>query len=206
MSAEMYDFWRFTHGSGRVIGLAGACSALLLGAQPHAAGAQESTSLLVQLRRALGIQRTVVVGGTRGQVQALCVLSPLAAAGAEALTPSGDPPIAAATSLAEVQIWRATTLLWRQKASSTQPLPSPLAWPLAPLQPGEHVVLRLRPYGAGAGEFAQIQLSRPASAAPANGQTQVATAMESLLRGALAGDAAQKAQLIALQQQGCGGG
>lgn len=177
---------------------------LVVGLAPPT-GAQAPPSLLEQLRRVLGMQRTVVVGGSRAVNQQLCVLSPLVDSGAEARTPSGEPPIAASLPLSEVQILRDTTLLWRRKASSSQPLPSPLAWPIAPLQPGDVLTLKLRAYGAEAGQFAVIQLSRPSTGTPTSETLRLATAMESLLRAVLAGDAAQARLLTSLQQQACGG-
>jgi hypothetical protein len=95
----------------------------------------------------------------------LCLLSPWPLQQTDgqvrSISLSGAPPIASQQPLAELQILRAGTLVWRQRASSTAALPNPLAWPLPPLQPGETVQLALRPLGAPAGSFTRLQLQRP---------------------------------------------
>ncbi|MFM7313302.1 MAG: hypothetical protein ACKO0M_09065 [Cyanobium sp.] len=190
------------------------------------AWAQGQPTALQRLRAMLGIIRPVTVGGSRSDSDRneLCLLSPwvqpglkstlsaspggsaaaLKQAVAVALTPSGTPPIATAVPLAEVQIWRGDTLLWRGRASADRPLANPLAWPLPPLQPGESVLLKLRNQGASGGDFSAVELRRPqasASASPAAAgadpsqalldlvqQGRRAEAMEALFQADLAGN------------------
>lgn len=101
-----------------------------------------------------------------------------------AITPSGTPPIASVTPLAEVQIWRGDTLLWTDRGTATAPLPNPLAWPLPPLQPGESVLLKVRMQNAEDPAVLSVELRRPLTAGqapPAKGSDS-ALALESLLR------------------------
>lgn len=100
-----------------------------------------------------------------------------------ALTPSGAPPIVSREPLAEVQILRGSTLLWRARGSSSAPLTTPLAWPLPPLQPGESVRLKLRLQGADGGSFSQVELRRPpqrAAAPPAPAAADGTTSLQTL--------------------------
>ena len=60
--------------------------------------------------------------------------------------------------LLELRIERQGLLAWQQLAPPGRPFRAPLAWPLAPIAPGEVVVLRLRPEQAAEGSFAQVQL------------------------------------------------
>ena len=170
-----------------------------------AAFAQES--LLVQLRRLLAIQRTVVVAGSRSSASDLCVLSPILVTQNASLTVSGSPAIATSIPLAEVQIWRGKNLLAVKKASSSGPLPTPMIWPAPALQPRDQVVLKLRPYGAGAGEFASISLARPGSVtAPKQAeQLLLANSMEALLVGVLDGDPAKTQSFNSLKTIACAG-
>lgn len=161
------------------------------GLSAAAARAQAQPTPLQRLRAMLGIIRPVTVGGSRGKADSLCLLSPwvqpgqqggppASAAGAApppveaavALTPSGAPPIATAAPLAELQILRGGTLIWRGRASSSGPLANPLAWPLAPLKPGGSVLLKLRKQQAAGADFSFVELRRPSS--PGSGPTPAA--------------------------------
>lgn len=167
----------------------------------------------------LGAARVPVAGPPSGE---LCLLSPwveqvhgvspsvtangsVAAPGiAVAITPSGAPPIASVTHLADVEIWRGATLLWQGRSTSTAPLANPMAWPLPPLKPGETVQLRLRLPAAQDSSALSVQLRRPLaldSASPAPGSDPTleletllergrhAEAMERLFQSALEGNA-----------------
>lgn len=152
------------------------------GLSAPAARAQAQPTPLQRLRAMLGIIRPVTVGGSRGHADQLCLLSPWVQPGPEsgppaspagaasppvkvavALTPSGAPPIATAAALEELQILRGGTLIWRGRASSSGPLANPLAWPLAPLKPGESVLLKLRKQKAAGGDFSVVELRRASS-------------------------------------------
>jgi len=49
-------------------------------------------------------------------------------------------------------------LLWSRRAPAGRSLPTPLPWPVAPLRPGQQVLLRLQPLGADADAFAHVRL------------------------------------------------
>lgn len=68
------------------------------------------------------------------------------------------PSLIVAEPLNEIRLERTGRLLWRQRASSSTPNSGPIAWPLAPLMPGEELLLRLRTRGASGGDFAEIRL------------------------------------------------
>lgn len=93
---------------------------------------------------------------------AICLLSP--AAGREqggvvrALSPLPDPTIFARGSFAEIRLEQNGRLLWGRKAGVAAPLQGPIAWPLAPLRPGQRLLLRLRPIDVADGDFATVEL------------------------------------------------
>lgn len=62
------------------------------------------------------------------------------------------PSIWAHTSLAEIQIWKNSDLLWRQRATVDKPIQGPVNWPLEDLSPMEKLTVCLRPYGSKVGE------------------------------------------------------
>jgi hypothetical protein len=100
--------------------------------------------------------------GSSETTAAVCVLAPRVHAdrngAATALVPVAAPTIFAVGRFAEVQLERQDQLLWRQQASAEGPIEGPIHWPLAPLQPGDRLMLRLRPEGAAPGDFAAIAL------------------------------------------------
>ncbi len=118
---------------------------------------------LQRIRELLGLNPPIAVGGSRsGNAVEVCVISPHLA-----MTPSGEavatvamgrPTLLAVGPLNEVRIERAGKIVWRRLASSTEAIEGPITWPLAPLQPGETVDVKLRPRGAPGGDFAVIQL------------------------------------------------
>lgn len=134
--------------------------------------------------------------GSQATGEGLCLLSPWLEQGANgaasalltpdsvAITPSGAPPIASVTPLAEVQIWRGDTLLWSDRAGSGRPLANPLAWPLPPLQPGESLLLKVRMQTSQDPTLLSVQLRRPLAAeqAPPAPGSDPALALESLLQ------------------------
>jgi hypothetical protein len=115
-----------------------------------------------------GTARDDSIGLFRGDTVAkeamVCVLTPrvhlrgVAVPAATVALPS--PTLLAIGSFEEVRIERGGSLLWQRQASRDGPIEGPLPWPLAPLRPGETVLLRLRPVGqAGDGHFATISIT-----------------------------------------------
>lgn len=162
-----------------------------------------------------------------GDPDGLCLLSPWPLQQADgqvrSTSISGAPPIASQQPLAELQILRAGTLVWRQRAAGSAALPNPLAWPLPPLRPGETVQLALRPVGAPADSFTRLQLQRapvdgdrPAASGAARAvaadvqlqdllrQGQTAEAFALLFRADLEGDGALQPVARAAIASGCG--
>lgn len=97
-----------------------------------------------------------------GEAVAICLLSP--AAGREpggvvrARSPLPDPTIFARGSFAEIRLEQNGRRLWARTAGVAAPLQGPIAWPLAPLRPGQRLLLRLRPIDVADGEFATVEL------------------------------------------------
>ena len=114
------------------------------------------------VRRLLGIPQRVAVGGSRGNLAgSICLISP--AAGSPVPLPA--PTLLVAGELNEVRLEQGDQLLWRQRASSTTAIRGPIVWPIAPLRPGESVLLKMRPRGSSGADFATITLtaaSKPA--------------------------------------------
>lgn len=131
---------------------------------------QPSVTLAQRLRRLLNLSPPLAVGGSRsGAGQRVCLLSPWPTTpprgqkSAVALVPTTTPLLLTDGPLNEIQILRDDRIVWQQRASSTSPISGPLAWPLAPLQPSEQVVLRLRSRGAAGADFAEIRLQAPSA-------------------------------------------
>ncbi|MFN9547913.1 MAG: hypothetical protein ACK6AD_12770 [Cyanobacteriota bacterium] len=214
----------------RRIGHATAVGMLVAGwlAWPQPVSAILPDGVIQQLRRLLGLQRPVAVGGTRSPLEQtkLCLLSPLPIGRipirhhgeivreiVTAITPSGTPVIATTTPLVEVLVYPATSdkldreagsLLKRWRADSDEPVARFIPWPLdRPLSPGETVFLELRPSGADGGDFAQVRLSRPAAdAAPGDSQSS-ALPLEGLFQQALNGDEPARKQAQGLMEAAC---
>ncbi|MEB3323787.1 MAG: hypothetical protein VKM17_00435 [Cyanobacteriota bacterium] len=142
--------------------------ALHLVAIAPAAEARRPT-LLQRLRELIGLNPRQAVGGSRGEsATSVCLISPRLEASPAASPPTAvvnlpSPTLLAAGELNEVRLEQNGRLLWQQRASSTTPISGPITWPLAPLSPGQELLLRLRPRGAAGGDFADIRL-RAASA------------------------------------------
>ena len=124
-------------------------------------------TVLQLVRRLLGIPQQLAVGGSRSSsAPSVCLISP--APGRP--VPVAAPTLLAAGELNELRLERSGQVLWQQRASSTAPITGPVAWPIAPLQPGESLQLRLRPRGASGADFATITLT--AATADALGRHQ----------------------------------
>ena len=98
----------------------------------------------------------------RSKALDVCLLTPAARVETNgivrAVTPLATPTIFARGPFEEIRLERRGELLWSRQASTTEVIEGPQAWPLAPLRPGERLVLRLRPLGAGPADFASIDL------------------------------------------------
>lgn len=190
---------------GRALRTAGALL-LVSGLLPAPDALAQGPSLMQRLRELLGVQRPLAVAGSRspGLQQGLCVVSPWPATSGQAkptaVTPSGSPPIATSSDLAELQIHRDGVLAHRLRASSTQPIRTPLAWPISPISPGSSVELVLRPMGSS--DTVQIRVRRPLPAERVAGLAE-ASAMEQLLEAALTGDPAQRRDAHVLISRSC---
>jgi hypothetical protein len=121
-------------------------------------------SVIQKLRAFLGVNPPVAVGGSRsGTGQSICLLSPWPSPDREGTSVPvnvlvSSPTILATGQLNEVRIEQGNRILWQERASSTQPIEGPIAWPIKPLQPGEQITLKLRPRGASGGDFANFSL------------------------------------------------
>jgi hypothetical protein len=99
----------------------------------------------------------------QGEPVQVCVLAPRVEPvdEGEAL---GQVPVAAPTLLVvePLQLVRFESLdgrlLWSRRAPTGRSLPTPLPWPVAPLRPGQQVLLRLQPLGAADDAFAHVRL------------------------------------------------
>lgn len=108
----------------------------------------------------------------QGEPVQVCVLAPRVEPvdEGEAL---GEVPVAAPTLLVvePLQLVRFESLdgrlLWSRRAPAGRSLPTPLPWPVAPLRPGQQVLLRLQPLGAADDAFAHVRLQAAGPAAMA---------------------------------------
>jgi len=110
----------------------------------------------------LGLALAVLPGAGRLQAAAVCVLTPRLAlnarAEAVAAVPIGAPTILSTEPLEEVRIEREGEVLWQRRALPGEPIEGPIPWPLAPIRPGQRLVLLLRPLGVRKDDFALIEL------------------------------------------------
>ena len=145
--------------------MVGALLTLALGAPAALAESQPvKPTLLQRIRRLIGLNRPIAAGGSRSSpALAVCVITPrteLDTNGlARALVSFPRPTILAAGPLNEVRIDRDGQPIWLQRASSKAAIQGAIGWPIAPIQPGEHLTLLLRPRGASGGDFARIELT-----------------------------------------------
>lgn len=97
-----------------------------------------------------------------GPAQDVCLIAPRAqndAGGrARAVVPIGRPTLFAVGELESVRLERGGKVAWQQSSSGEAPIRGPIAWPVAPIRPGESLLLRLRPPQAPPGDFAVIEL------------------------------------------------
>ena len=116
----------------------------------------------ISLAVGLGLVLAMLPGGLALRATTVCVLTPRLAIGARgeavASVPIATPTILSTDTLEEVRIEREGELLWQRQAEDDLPIEGPIPWPLAPIRPGEHLILMLRPRGVPAGDFAVITL------------------------------------------------
>ena len=144
--------------------------------------------LMTRIRQFLGVQpRSVSVGGTRSNAsQAVCLLSP----GPIEPGPDGptvrvvdpQPALVLGSPLNEIELRRGEAVLWSKLASSKKAISGRLAWPLAPLKPGERLELAMRPRGAAGGDWAVVSLE---AASLENQQRYAAALLASVGNGEL---------------------
>jgi len=121
-------------------------------------------SVIQKLRAFLGVNPPVAVGGSRsGGGQSICLLSPWPSAerkgdAVPVTVVVSRPVLLAAGQLNEIRLEKGGQILWQERASSTQPIEGPIAWPIKTLQPGEQITLKVRPRGASGGDFATFSL------------------------------------------------
>lgn len=93
---------------------------------------------------------------------AVCVVSPrveaLSQGDARGEVPLPSPQLVVIEPLQEVRIERGGRLVWHRTARPDDPIHGPLPWPVAPIAPGEDVLLRLRPSLAPSGAYAHVEL------------------------------------------------
>ncbi len=110
----------------------------------------------------LGLALALLPPGSRLLAATVCVLTPRLAlntrAEAVAAVPIGAPTILSTEPLEEVRIERQGEVLWQRRALQGEPLEGPIPWPLAPIRPGQRLVLLLRPLGVRKDDFAIILL------------------------------------------------
>lgn len=140
-------------------------SSLLLSSSATAQQQPIPATLLQRIRQLLGLVQPVAAGGSRGNSKQLCLISPFVASQQEgAVTPTATPTIRVLQPLNEVRIEKDGLTLWRKVASSSQAIEGLMAWPLAPLEPGEQLQLVLRARGASGGDAARIPLQAASAA------------------------------------------
>ena len=111
---------------------------------------------------AIGLSLALVSGGAPLRAATVCVLTPrlsLNARGeAVAAVAIASPTILSTELLEEIRIEREGELLWQRRALPGEPIEGPIPWPLAPMRPGQRLVLMLRPQGVQADYYALIVL------------------------------------------------
>ena len=125
----------------------------------------------------LGLALAVLPGAARLQAATVCVLTPRLAlsarAEAVAAVPIGAPTILSTEPLEEVRIEREGDVLWQRRALPGEPIEVPIPWPLAPIRPGQRLVLLLRPLGVRQDDFAIIVLEGDPAERMARAQRQL---------------------------------
>jgi len=127
------------------------------------------------IRRLIDLPQQVSAGGSRsnGASQPLCIITPTVERKdsiLEATVVVKKPTIVTNTPLNEIRIKKANNesrILFQDLASSTNPVTTPIHWPLEPIKPNETYILELRSAYSNASETTRIIL-KPADAATLN--------------------------------------
>jgi hypothetical protein len=94
---------------------------------------------------------------------AVCVVAPrvepVEEADALGVVPTPRPRLVVVEPLLEIRIQRQGHPTWSREGTRDQPILTPLDWPAPPIQPGELVLLQLRPLEASSESFAHVQLA-----------------------------------------------
>jgi hypothetical protein len=94
--------------------------------------------------------------------ESICVIAPrlttLPNGTVQAVVALRAPTLFAQGQFAAVWLEQNGRLLWQRQAGAHGPIEGPMPWPLAPLQPGELLQLRLRPLTAANDSVATVQL------------------------------------------------
>ena len=116
-------------------------------------------TLLQRIRDLLGIAKPLAAGGSRGNSQAICLLSPWIYGNKEPVALADSRPIIQTSgSLNEIRIERNGATEWRALASSSQPIQTPLNWPTQAIKPGDQITLILRGRQSPAADLVKITL------------------------------------------------
>tara|TARA_B100000674_G_scaffold496503_1_gene526898 strand:+ start:1305 stop:1886 length:582 start_codon:yes stop_codon:yes gene_type:complete len=130
----------------------------------NAASEQSSQMSLIQfVRKMIGIDRPIAVGGSRGSESlSICLITPRIEISSQgelvAAASVTMPTLLVAEPLNEVRIYRQGLEVWHRVASSTAAIEGPINWPIEPVKPEEELMLYLRPRGASGGDFVKITL------------------------------------------------
>ncbi|MEB3307394.1 MAG: hypothetical protein VKK98_04485 [Cyanobacteriota bacterium] len=93
---------------------------------------------------------------------AVCVVAPrveaLSQGDARGTVPLGSPRLVVVEPLVEVRIERAGQPIWQRRANQDETFLGPMDWPVAPIAPGEQVLIGLRPQLAPEGSYAYVEL------------------------------------------------
>lgn len=111
---------------------------------------------------AIGLALALVSCAAPLRATTVCVLTPRLALNAKgeavAAVAIASPTILSTEPLDEVRIEQEGELLWQRRALHGEPIEGPIPWPLAPMRPGQRLVLMLRPQGVQADDYAVIVL------------------------------------------------
>lgn len=129
---------------------------------------RQSQLSTVAIATKFAVLLAVLLGGPHpaAATPEVCVLAPQlepsrprSLAVPRAMVPLSLPTLFIKEPLAELRLEQGTKVLWSwQPTPEGSALEGPMAWPLAPLKPGQSVTVRLRPVGAAPNHFATIQL------------------------------------------------
>ncbi len=120
-----------------------------------------ATLPLLALGQGKGVGATAPLSTTAAEE--VCVIAPRLESdprggGDRAVVPFGRPTLFAVGEMKTARLERGGRVVWQVQGTPEAPLRGPIPWPVAPIRPGETVMLRLRPLLAPPGDFAAIPL------------------------------------------------